>query len=57
LSEEEWAHAEKFMKLQNKLKEEHPSGHQKPTKDEWGNGIDVMQAALELEKAVNNGTS
>jgi len=26
---------------------------QKPAKDEWGTPLEVMQAALELEKAVN----
>ena len=25
----------------------------KPAKDEWGSGLDAMQAALELEKTVN----
>ena len=25
----------------------------KPAKDEWGTGLDAMQAALELEKTVN----
>lgn len=26
---------------------------QKPARDEWGNGLDAMEAALELEKTVN----
>lgn len=53
-SDEEREHAEKFMEFQNKR-----GGRivlqdiTKPTKDEWGCGVDVMQAALELEKAVN----
>ena len=25
----------------------------KPAKDEWGSGLEAMQAALELEKSVN----
>ena len=53
-SDEEREHAEKLMDFQNKR-----GGRivlqdiKKPSKDEWGNGVDVMQAALELEKAVN----
>jgi len=53
-SDEEREHAEKLMEFQNKR-----GGRiilqdiKKPTKDEWGCGVDVMQAALELEKAVN----
>jgi ferritin heavy chain len=53
-AEEEKEHAEKFMKFQaqrggrvvlNDIK--------KPAKDEWGTGLEAMQAALELEKTVN----
>ena len=53
-AEEEKEHAEKFMKFQvqrggriilNDIK--------KPTKDEWGTGLEAMQAALELEKSIN----
>jgi len=53
-SEEEREHAEKFMKYQNKrggrivLK-----AIDKPEADEWGSGIEAMQAALSLEKSVN----
>ena len=47
-------YAEKFMKFQvqrggriifNDIK--------KPARDEWGTGLEAMQAALELEKTVN----
>ena len=53
-ADEEKEHAEKLMKFQvqrggriilNDIK--------KPAKDEWGCGLDAMQAALELEKSVN----
>ena len=53
-AEEEKEHAEKFMKFQaqrggrgvlNDIK--------KPAKDEWGTGLEAMQAALELERSVN----
>ncbi|KAH7954834.1 hypothetical protein HPB49_021974 [Dermacentor silvarum] len=53
-SEEEREHAEKLMKYQNMR-----GGRvvlqpiQKPAQDEWGAGLDAMQAALELEKTVN----
>jgi len=53
-SEEEREHAEKFMKYQNKrggrivLK-----AVDKPEADEWGAGMDALQAALSLEKNVN----
>jgi len=53
-AEEEREHASKLMKYQNKrggrvvLKD-----IQKPVKDEWGSPLEAMQAALELEKAVN----
>jgi len=53
-SEDEREHAMKLMKYQNQrggrvvLKD-----IQKPAKDEWGSGLEAMQAALELEKAVN----
>jgi len=53
-SEEEREHAEKFMKYQNKrggrvvLK-----AVDKPDADEWGTGLDALQAALSLEKNVN----
>ena len=53
-SEEEREHAEKLMKYLNKR-----GGRvilqdiRKPTKDEWGTGLQALQAALELEKQVN----
>lgn len=53
-SEEEREHAEKLMKFQNKR-----GGRivlqniSKPERDEWGTGLDAMQAALALEKNVN----
>nr|AFU72270.2 ferritin [Solen grandis] len=53
-SDEEREHAEKFMKYQNKR-----GGRivlqpiQKPERDEWGTGMEAMQAALALEKSVN----
>merc|ERR1712141_597291 len=53
-SEEEREHAEKLMAYQNKR-----GGRivlqniQKPERDEWGSGLDAMQAALALEKNVN----
>ena len=53
-ADEEKEHAETFMKFQNDR-----GGRvvlqdvKKPAKDEWGSGLDAMQAALELEKTVN----
>jgi len=53
-SDEEREHAEKFMKYQNQR-----GGRivlqniQKPERDEWGTALDAMQAALALEKNVN----
>jgi len=53
-SEEEREHAEKLMTYQNKR-----GGRivlqniQKPERDEWGSGLEAMQAALALEKNVN----
>jgi ferritin heavy chain len=53
-SDEELEHAEKLMKYQNKR-----GGRivlqdiKKPEKDEWGTGLEAMQAALVLEKHVN----
>jgi len=53
-SEEEREHAEKLMKFQNKR-----GGRivlqniSRPERDEWGTGLDAMQAALALEKNVN----
>ena len=53
-ADEEYEHAQKFMKHQNNR-----GGKvvlkpiEKPSKDEWGNGLDAMQSALELERKVN----
>lgn len=53
-SDEEREHAEKLMKFQNQR-----GGRivfqdiKKPERDEWGSGLDAMQAALALEKTVN----
>ena len=53
-SDEELEHAEKLMKYQNQR-----GGRivlqdlKRPEKDEWGSGLDAMQAALALEKTVN----
>jgi len=53
-SNEERGHAEKLMKYQNTR-----GGRiilqdiKKPDKQEWSSGLEAMQAALQLEKAVN----
>ena len=53
-SHEEREHAEKLMKFQNKR-----GGRiflqdiKKPERDEWGNVLEAMMCALELEKTVN----
>jgi len=53
-SEEEREHANKLMKYQNSR-----GGRvvlqniQKPERDDWGTGLEAMQAALALEKNVN----
>uniref|UniRef100_A0A915K885 Ferritin n=1 Tax=Romanomermis culicivorax TaxID=13658 RepID=A0A915K885_ROMCU len=53
-SDEEREHAQKLMGLQNKR-----GGRivlqniQKPERDEWGSGLEAMQAALALERNVN----
>jgi len=53
-SDEERGHAEKLMKFQNQR-----GGRvvfqdvKKPERDEWGTGLDAMQATLALEKSVN----
>jgi len=53
-SDEERKHAERFMEFQNKrggriVLQDIP----KPTKQEWSSGLEAMEAALELEKTVN----
>ncbi|XP_043535524.1 ferritin heavy chain A-like [Chiloscyllium plagiosum] len=53
-SHEEREHAEKLMEFQNKR-----GGRvllqdvKKPEQDEWGNGLEAMQRALQMEKDVN----
>uniref|UniRef100_A0A8C8REI9 Ferritin n=1 Tax=Pelusios castaneus TaxID=367368 RepID=A0A8C8REI9_9SAUR len=53
-SHEEREHAEKFLKYQNKR-----GGRivlqdiKKPERDEWGNSLEALQCALQLEKTVN----
>uniref|UniRef100_A0A8C7IPX8 Ferritin n=1 Tax=Oncorhynchus kisutch TaxID=8019 RepID=A0A8C7IPX8_ONCKI len=53
-SDEEREHAEKLLSFQNKR-----GGRillqdiKKPERDEWGNGLEAMQCALQLEKNVN----
>ncbi|XP_067830506.1 ferritin heavy chain-like [Heptranchias perlo] len=53
-SVEEQEHAEKLMKFQNRR-----GGRiilwdiKKPNQDEWGNGLEAMECALQLEKDVN----
>lgn len=53
-SDDEREHANKFMKYQNmrggRIVLQNIS---KPSLDDWGSGIDAMQAALQLEKTVN----
>lgn len=53
-SKEEREHAEKLMKFQNqrggRIKLQNI---QKPERDEWGSGLEAMEAALALEKSVN----
>nr|XP_056711906.1 ferritin heavy chain A-like [Euleptes europaea] len=53
-SQEEREHAEKFLRYQNKR-----GGRivlndiKKPDQDEWGNSLEALQKALQLEKSVN----
>uniref|UniRef100_A0A452GEU6 Ferritin n=1 Tax=Gopherus agassizii TaxID=38772 RepID=A0A452GEU6_9SAUR len=53
-SHEEREHAEKFLTYQNKR-----GGRvvlqdiQKPEQDEWGNSLEALQCALQLEKTIN----
>ncbi len=53
-SDEEREHAEKLMKFQNQR-----GGRivlediAKPSKQDWSSGLEAMEAALELEKTVN----
>jgi len=53
-SDEEREHGQKLMKYQNQrggrvLLQDIP----RPTREDWGNGLQAMEAALELEKTVN----
>ncbi|XP_073715044.1 ferritin, heavy polypeptide 1a [Misgurnus anguillicaudatus] len=54
-SHEEREHAEKLMKFQNQR-----GGRiflqdvKKPERDEWGNGLEALECALNLEKSVNH---
>ncbi|XP_048449403.1 ferritin heavy chain A-like isoform X1 [Rhincodon typus] len=61
-SHEERKHAEKLMAFQNKrggrvllqdIKHLPLPSLQKPEQDEWGNGLEAMQRALQMEKDVN----
>jgi ferritin heavy chain len=53
-ADEEKEHAEKLMKFQvQRGGRVVLSDIKKPAKDEWGTGLDAMQAALELERSVN----
>jgi len=53
-SEEEREHAEKFMKYQNARGGSIVLQNvEKPERDSWGSPLEAMQAALELEKNVN----
>ena len=53
-AEEEEEHAEELMKFQTqrggRIKLDNIK---KPVKEEWGSGLEAMQAALELEKFMN----
>ncbi|CAG0923765.1 unnamed protein product [Notodromas monacha] len=53
-SDEEREHATKFIEYQNKRGGRVVLNHiEKPSQDEWGNALDAMTAALDLEKTVN----
>ncbi|KAG7278735.1 hypothetical protein CRUP_008347 [Coryphaenoides rupestris] len=54
-SHEEREHAEKLMSFQNKRggKIFLQDIKVKPDRDEWGTGLDALEAALQLEKSVN----
>jgi len=53
-SEEEREHAEKLMKFQNQRGGRIVlSDIKRPDNDEWGSGLEAMEAALNLEKNVN----
>uniref|UniRef100_A0A8C4RVJ0 Ferritin n=1 Tax=Erpetoichthys calabaricus TaxID=27687 RepID=A0A8C4RVJ0_ERPCA len=51
---EEQEHANKLMAFHNKQSSRiFLQDFKKPEKDEWGSGLDAMQAVLKLEKSVN----
>merc|ERR1711982_319664 len=53
-SKEERGHAELLMKYQGQRGGRIVlQGIKKPERDEWGSGLEAMQAALALEKSVN----
>merc|ERR1712018_270457 len=52
-SKEEREHAEILMKFQNQRGGRIVLQDIKPERDEWGSGLEAMQAALALEKSVN----
>ena len=53
-ADEEKEHAGKLMKFQSKRGGRVKlSDIKKPAKDEWGSGLEAMEAALELERTVN----
>jgi len=53
-AEEELGHAAKLKKYQNKRGGRLVNQDiKKPVRDEWGTGLDALQAALELEKSIN----
>uniref|UniRef100_A0A674I1R3 Ferritin n=1 Tax=Terrapene triunguis TaxID=2587831 RepID=A0A674I1R3_9SAUR len=49
-SREKREHAEKLLKYQNKRGGAHCP---KPERDEWGNSLEALQCALQLEKTIN----
>ncbi|CAI5783954.1 ferritin heavy chain A-like [Podarcis lilfordi] len=54
-SQEKWEHADKFLKDQNKSRERILlKDHKKPEKDEWGNSLDALQSALQVEINVSH---
>jgi ferritin len=53
-SDEEREHACKFIEYQNKRGGRVVLNQiEKPSQDEWGNALDALTAALDLEKTVN----
>lgn len=53
-SDEKMEHAKELMKFQNDRGGRIVLGDiKKPAKDEWGSGLDAMEAALDLETTLN----